>query len=71
MKAILEFELPEDEDTYEMHMKASDMYGVLNALAQDLRQKVKHGDNETLMSWSDVHAWFWDQMQEYDIDPLG
>ena len=43
MKAILEFNLPEDQDEYKLASSAGQMHGVLWQLDQYLRSIVKYG----------------------------
>jgi hypothetical protein len=42
MKAILEFNLPDDQEYYELCNKAQDMYHALNDVRNYLRGKVKY-----------------------------
>lgn len=46
MKAILEFNLPEDEDSHKMAIKAPDMHSVLYGIDQWLREKLKYGHSD-------------------------
>jgi len=46
MKAILEFNLPEDNQEFELHTKASKMYCTLWDLDQWLRSEIKNKDKE-------------------------
>ena len=46
MKAILEFNLPEDNQEFELHTKASKMYCTLWELDQWLRSEIKYKDKE-------------------------
>jgi len=43
MKAILEFDLNEDKQDYEIFSKATAMFSVLWETKQELRSMVKHG----------------------------
>jgi len=45
MKAILEFDLPDDKDAYKIYNKAFDMHHILWELDQDLRSKVKYASD--------------------------
>lgn len=47
MKAILEFQLPEDQDQYELCNKSSDMYMVIWEMKQWLRSQTKYASDET------------------------
>ena len=46
MKAILEFNLPEDNQEFELATKASKMYCTLWELDNWLRQEIKYKDKE-------------------------
>ena len=46
MKAIIEFQLPEDNQEFELHTKASKMYCTLWELDQWLRSEIKYKDKE-------------------------
>ena len=46
MKAILEFNLPEDNQEFELHTKATKMYCTLWELDQWLRSEIKYKDKE-------------------------
>ena len=46
MKAILEFSLPEDNQEFELHTKASKMYCTLWEFDQWLRSEIKYKDQE-------------------------
>jgi hypothetical protein len=45
MKAILEFDLPEDEQYFECASRAKDLYLVLWEMDEHLRAKLKYGDD--------------------------
>ena len=47
MKAILEFNLPEDRDDFALATNASKMWSVLWELDQDLRAKVKYAPDDS------------------------
>jgi len=46
MKAILEFNLPDDQDQFELATKGSNMYSVLWELDQSLRAKTKYAPDD-------------------------
>jgi hypothetical protein len=48
MKAILEFELPEDNQDFRLATKASAMYSTLWELDQFLRAEIKYAGREQL-----------------------
>lgn len=47
MKAILEFNLPEDQTEYQMANDASNMFSVLWGMKQWLRSQIKYAPDET------------------------
>jgi len=55
MKAIIEFELPEDQEEYQMANNASKIYMALWDIKQLLRSKLKYNpdglDDEQLTQW--------------------
>jgi len=46
MKAILEFDLPEDQDGYHIHFQSNNMYISLHDMQQFLRQKTKYANDD-------------------------
>jgi hypothetical protein len=46
MRAILEFDLPDDQNDFTMALNGSKWHSVAWDLDQFLRSKVKHGDGE-------------------------
>lgn len=42
MKAIIEYELPHDEEQFELAQKSGDMYAALWDMGEFLRQRYKH-----------------------------
>jgi hypothetical protein len=46
MKAILKFNLPEDQEEYDLCNKASDMYGVIWEMMQWLRSETKYAPDD-------------------------
>lgn len=44
MKAILEFDLPDEKEEWELHFKASDMHQALWDIDQYLRSETKHAE---------------------------
>ena len=70
MKAILEFNLPEERAEYEMHSKAADYVSILCSLRDDLRNIVKYGDRpeaEQKMA-SEIYDRFWALCEEFDVN---
>jgi hypothetical protein len=60
MKAILEFELPDDQEEYEYAVNASKMYNALWQIKQLLRAKLKYNPDEL----TDVELKQWEFMQD-------
>ena len=60
MKAILEFELPDDQEEYEMAVDAPKMYNALWQIKQLLRSKLKYNPDEL----TDVELNQWEFMQD-------
>ena len=44
MKAILEFNLPDDQHAYELANRAQDMFLALSVISNYLREQVKHAN---------------------------
>ena len=55
MKAILEFELPDDQSEYELAVDAPKMYNALWDIKQLIRSKVKH--NPDGLTDDDLNQW--------------
>ena len=60
MKAILEFELPDDQEEYEYAVNAPKMYNALWQIKQLLRSKLKYNPDEL----TDVELKQWEFMQD-------
>ena len=71
MKAILEFELPEDQEQYEMANNASKMYMALWDIKQLLRSKLKYNpdglNDEQLEQWEAMRGEFFDILDNNDL----
>lgn len=46
MKAILEFDLPEDQEAFELCQKASNMNATIDMVYNKVRNHLKHGSNK-------------------------
>jgi hypothetical protein len=46
MKAILKFNLPEDQEEYDVFIKANDMYSVIWEMKQWLRSETKYAPDD-------------------------
>ena len=64
MKAILEFNLPDDQDEYERVNKALDLCGVLFDFDQYLRSEIKYHDKDL----QDVRDKLYELMDSYNIN---
>ena len=60
MKAILEFELPEDQQEYEMTVDATKMYSALWDIKQLIRSKLKYNSD----SLTDIELRQWEIIQD-------
>ena len=60
MKAILEFELPDDQEEYELAVDAEKMYCALISIKQIVRTKVKHNPDDL----TDIELKQWEIMQD-------
>jgi len=71
MKAIIEFELPEDRDEYEMANNASKMYLALWDIKQLFRSKLKYNpdglNDEQLTQWEIMQGEFFDILDNNDF----
>jgi len=72
MKAILEFELPEDEQEYEMANNASKMYMALWDIRQLFRSKLKYNsdglNDEQLEQWEEMRGNFFDILDNNNLN---
>jgi len=71
MKAILEFNLPEDKVDFDLALKGSDWKHVCWEMDQYLRKRVKYDDGlteEQLEVYEDMRGEFWRMMKENNVD---
>jgi hypothetical protein len=72
MKAILEFNFPEDQDEFETINNASKYYSVLWDLDQYLRNKTKYANDdvteEEISASYALRDEFWRLLGEYNLD---
>lgn len=71
MKAILEFNLPEDQPEFNTAIKGSDWKHVCWEMDQYLRKRVKYDDGlteEQLEVYEDMRGEFWRMMKENNVD---
>ena len=71
MKAIIEFELPEDPEEYEKANNANKMYMALWDIKQLLRSKLKYNsdglNDEQLEQWEAMRGDFFDILDNNDL----
>ena len=71
MKAIIEFELPEDQEEYQMANNASKMYTALWDIRQLFRSKLKYNsdglNDEQLDQWESMRGNFFDILDNNDL----
>ena len=70
MKAILEFNLPEDQKEFEIANQSSDMYAVICHLAERLRSYRKHGNDFENVSeaLNTIHTILYDELNARRIN---
>ena len=71
MKAILEFNLPEDQPEFDNAIKGGDWKHVCWQMDQYLRKRVKYDDGlteEQLEVYEDMRGEFWRMMKESNVD---
>ena len=71
MKAILEFNLPEDQPEFNNAIKGSDWKHVCWQMDQYLRKRVKYDEGlteEQLEVYEDMRGEFWRMMKESNVD---
>ena len=71
MKAILEFNLPEDQVEFNTAIKGGDWKHVCWQMDQYLRQRVKYDEGlteEQLEAYEDMRGEFWRMMKENNVD---
>ena len=71
MKAIIEFELPEDQEEYQMANNASKMYTALWDIRQLFRSTLKYNktglNDEQLEQWEAMRGEFFDILDNNDL----
>lgn len=70
MKATLEFNLPEENEEFEMKINAGKYYCALEDLREFLRSKLKHGDlpPETEAVYEEVREKFYDVLKDNEVE---
>ena len=71
MKAIIEFELPEDQEEYQMANNASKMYTALWDIKQLFRSTLKYNttglNDEQLEQWEAMRGEFFEILENNDL----
>lgn len=69
MKAILEFSLPDDQEEYDLAVKAQDMMRSLNDVRNYLRAKSKYEteDEAKWEAYNEVHQQFFEILNDNNI----
>lgn len=69
MKAILEFNLPEEEAEFKQAANAGDMYCAIFEFSQYLRKKLKYEDlsEQEIKTYEEVKAEFLEIMDEHNV----
>jgi len=69
MKAILEFNLPDDQEEYDLAVKAQDMMRSLNDVRNYLRAKSKYEteDEAKWEAYNEVHQQFFEILNDNNI----
>jgi len=67
MKAILEFDLPDDAGEHDRAVHALDWYLAVYDIVQELRRRVKYGDAGPEVQ--DLQEWVWGMLNDRGLDP--
>jgi len=71
MKAILEFDLPEDTDEHHVYFQANRMYSALHEMQEFLRKRTKYADDdvsdEALNAYEECREYFNDMLLANDV----
>lgn len=69
MKAILEFNLPDDQDTFDLHVTAYDMRISLIEIKEYLRTKVKYETEEEIRweAYDEIYQHFFEILHDNNI----
>jgi hypothetical protein len=69
MKAILEFELPEDQDDYERCVRSNAAHTVIESMFEYLRQKLKYGElpDTVYETYEDVRDRMTEFCEDYNV----
>lgn len=69
MKATLTFDLPDEREEFDRHLKGAEdvitYRAALDTLREAFRQKRKHAEPET--TWEQAEELFWKTLNEYGV----
>ena len=70
MKAILEFNLPDDEDEHSLAINARKYYTVLWDIDQQLRNKIKYSSasDDTIAAYTKTRDLLWELLNDRGLD---
>jgi|688.fasta_scaffold1234743_1 hypothetical protein len=68
MKAILEFDLPEDQDLLKWSMRGSEYHSALMAIREDLRRRRKNLDGREYEIMDEVYEFVCELTSEVGVD---
>jgi hypothetical protein len=69
MKVTLEFNLPEDQDDYDLHKDAFEFFKLIHELNQELRKKLKYAElsDEEYNAYEKINEFVAELINEYGI----
>jgi hypothetical protein len=69
MKVTLEFNLPEDQDDYDLHKDAFEFFKLIHELNQELRKKLKYAElsDEEYNAYENINKFVAELINEYGI----
>lgn len=70
MKAIIEFDLPDDNEYYEMHNNVLNYYSFISQMNEWLRAEIKYNTNRTekeLKILQEVREMYFEKLNDNDI----
>ena len=67
MKAILEFDLPDDASDHERAVHATEWYLAVYKICEEIRRRVKYADAG--IEVQDLQEWIWEMLNDRGLDP--
>ena len=67
MRAVLEFQLPEEREDFEIATDGWRYRGVISDVLNQLRSKIKYTE-ETTIALDAVREMIWEYCREYEVD---